>query len=194
MKRTDIINRIVDARGYVSYLEIGLGNCQNFNHIHCPLKYGVAPPPVQPGSGRTFQMTSDEYFDFSRRHFDFIFIDGLHHANQVLRDVDNALQRLSEGGTIMVHDCNPPDWLAQVVPRRSTIWTGNVWRAWLALRARSDIHQVCIDEDYGCGIITSGEQSPMQIASVNLTYENLERFRSEWLNLISWKEYERRYL
>ena len=44
MKRHDIINLLIDERGYKSYLEIGLDNPYlNFVHINCELKESVDP-------------------------------------------------------------------------------------------------------------------------------------------------------
>ena len=52
-------------------------------------------------------MTSDAFFLQNKQLFDLIFIDGLHHSHQVLRDINNALRWLSPSGTIVLHDCNP---------------------------------------------------------------------------------------
>lgn len=192
MKHTEMINTIIKRKGYKTYLEIGLGNVRNFEAIKVPSKVGV-DPNVESRLSETYKVPSDEFFRNNHRTFDFIFIDGLHYKEQVMRDVDNALTFLSTGGTIMVHDCNPPNRAAQTVPRETRIWTGDVWKAWVQLRGRSGIHQVCIEEDYGCGIITKGNQHRLEIPP-ELHYEDLVNNRKLFLNLVTWKQYERNYL
>ena len=59
-----------------------------------------------------FVGTSDEYFESIKDtevKYDIIFIDGLHHNEQVLKDVENSLKHLSEGGSIVCHDCLPSE-------------------------------------------------------------------------------------
>ena len=61
-------------------------------------------------------MTSDEYFSKFKDKFDIIFIDGLHHYEQVKKDIFNSLEILNSNGIILMHDClkkfgcagNPP--------------------------------------------------------------------------------------
>src|SRR5690606_36651874 len=43
----------------------------------------------------------------SRGRFDFIFLDGVHAAGQVYREVPLALQLLADGGAILLHDYFP---------------------------------------------------------------------------------------
>jgi hypothetical protein len=209
MKRNEIINRIINAKGYKTYLEIGLASGSNFIMINAKEKTGVDPEiKNQISGGKVFQMTSDEFFDKNRyivdagdngqvfysKKFDTIFIDGLHHEEQVKKDIENALNALNDNGTIIVHDVNPTTEDMQIVPRVQKVWTGDVWKAWVTLRkTRDDIFQVCIDEDYGCGIITKGSQDLLK-SKLSLTYANLNRNRAKLLNLITYSEYESNHL
>jgi SAM-dependent methyltransferase len=194
MKRSDIINRLIEVKGYDSYLEIGVDKGKNFIEIKAFNKLGVDPEVKNfIGEGRILSITSDVFFKSNIDKFDIIFIDGLHHEDQVTRDIENALECLSEGGTIVVHDCNPTTEEMQIVPRKQVVWTGDVWKAWVKLRkTRTDIFQVCIDEDYGCGIITKGNQEFK--TKLALTWKNFDKNRVKLLNLISWAEYESNYL
>lgn len=191
MLRNEIINQIIKAKGYKTYLEIGLASGKHFMQIIAEEKTGVDPEIKQHIEGdRVFEMTSDEFFSLSKKKFDCIFIDGLHHEEQVIKDIENALNALNENGTIIVHDVNPTTEEMQIVPRVQMVWTGDVWKAWVKLRkTRDDIIQVCIDEDYGCGIIIKGNQELLK-SKLSLTYANLNRNRAKFLNLISWAEYE----
>jgi hypothetical protein len=195
MKRNEIINRIINAKGYKTYLEIGLASGSNFIMINAKEKTGVDPEIKNHISGgKVFQMTSDEFFGLSKEKFDCIFIDGLHHEEQVKKDIENALDALNDNGTIIVHDVNPTTEDMQIVPRVQKVWTGDVWKAWVTLRkTRDDIFQVCIDEDYGCGIITKGSQDLLK-SKLSLTYANLNRNRAKLLNLITYSEYESNHL
>ncbi len=73
--------------------------------------------------GGTHRMTSDEFFATNDRHFDVIFVDGLHESEQVLKDVSAALDILNPNGFVFMHDCNPRFQEIQVRPRRNVLWT-----------------------------------------------------------------------
>eukprot|EP01034_Spumella_vulgaris_P040549 gene40549-50156_t len=83
---------------------------------------------VDPSKGGTHRMTSDDFFAQNTEFFDVIFVDGLHEANQVFRDVTNALKWLNPGDYI-----NP--------------WTGDTWKAAVTLRLIPDIEIVIVDID-----------------------------------------------
>ena len=183
MTRTEIINQLIEDNNYRSYLEIGVYDKKNFNAVKCKFKVGVDPDPKVKA---TYVMTSDEYFNPKIGKiipYDLIFIDGLHHADQVLRDINNAISCLSPGGTIVVHDCNPTTEEMQIVPRMQGEWTGDVWKAWQELRAtRSDLKMFVYDVDYGVGIIQRGEQELLK--TIAKTYAEFDANRKEILNLV----------
>ena len=80
MKRTDIIQSLIDKVGAENYLEVGVSAGENFRDIKCKNKVGVDPEPSTPA---TIHIDSDSFFKDNKRTFDVIFIDGLHHADQV---------------------------------------------------------------------------------------------------------------
>ena len=51
-----------------------------------------------------FKMTSDKYFSICETNFDFIYIDGNHEPNQVLRDLENAMRHINARGYIWIDD------------------------------------------------------------------------------------------
>lgn len=194
MKRNQIIQYLIDSYGYKSYLEIGLGNGCNINSIKCETKIGIDPvlKKFKEKKITAFQMTSDDFFKKSSAKFDIIFIDGLHHEGQVYADIKNSLESLNEGGTIVCHDMNPNSELLQRVPRETRTWYGDCWKAWVSLREESeDLTMFVVDTDCGCGIIQKGSQEPLIIDEM-LIYENLEKNRKKWLNLISVDEFKER--
>ena len=182
LSRTNILNTLVQRYGYSSYLEIGQGLSQaNFDWVRCRTKVGVDPDK---SLNAAYPMTSDEFFALNKATFDLIFIDGLHQADQVERDILNALQVLNENGSILVHDCNPTSREMQVIPRAQKIWTGDVWKAWVRLRAtRPDLKMYVIKAESGCGLIRRGRQTTIELPD-SLTYEGLAENREKWLNLV----------
>jgi hypothetical protein len=134
-------------------------------------------------------MTSDDFFAQNKENFDVIFIDGLHHADQVYKDVINSLNVLNDGGYIICHDLNPLSEEHQIIPFRGGEWNGDCWKAFVTLRKeRSDLEMYTVDTDHGCGIITKGFQELISIED-ELSYDNFDVNRKEWLNLISPQEF-----
>lgn len=184
--RWDIINKLIAALGYKSYLEIGVDNrALNFNKIKCQHKTCVDPNPAAKAD---YVMGSDEFFELNDKTFDIIFIDGLHHYQQVIRDIFNSLDVLNKGGSIVVHDCNPTTEAMQKVPRIQGEWTGDVWRAWCYFREFTGINQRVYDVDYGVGVIRFGMQSTLTIPYDTATYEEFDRNRKQWLNLVPYEK------
>lgn len=177
-----ILNTLVEKHKYQSYLEIGQGQrFANFDWINCRIKIGVDPDKTWCAA---YQTTSDEFFAKNKESFDLIFIDGLHEADQVEKDILNALNVLNDNGTIVVHDCNPKTKEMQIVPRQVKYWSGDVWKAWVKLRtSRPDLKMVVIDADRGLGVIRRGAQEIIKIPEP-LTYEKLDKNRKEFLNLV----------
>ena len=165
MNRSGIINALIRRHGYARYLEIGTQNrANNFDKISCAEKTCVDPDP---DAAADFVMTSDAFFAEVGSSFDIVFIDGLHHRDQVARDIENALGRLARGGSIVVHDCNPAEELHQRVPCESDIWNGDVWKAWVALRAtRADLDMRVVDCNHGCGVIQRTSDHPRRLHPV----------------------------
>lgn len=156
--RLHVLHALQQRYGYGAYLEIGTDTDEVFSRMTgFALKVGV-----DPNAGGTHRMTSDAYFEQNRRlpeasrsRFDLIFIDGLHEHQQVLRDVDNALECLLPGGTMVLHDCMPCAQAQQVVPRPEphAFWTGDVWKAVFDLRTRPDLDVAVGRFDWGVAVL-----------------------------------------
>lgn len=198
MKRFEIINMLIEKHGYTSYLEIGINVVAKcFNLIECENKIGVDPVIIgEIRDGKIFKETSDEFFAHNEDTFDIVFVDGMHDEAFVTRDINNALKFLNEGGTIIVHDCNP---LTEKAAAKwedhdmKGIWNGDVYKGWLNLRRRSDICMAVIDADHGCGIIQKGNQEPFSL-DTEYSFKEFRANHVEWLNLISTKEFKERYV
>lgn len=154
--RHDIVNYCCDLVQAKKYLEIGCATNDCFDKIRVQDKIGVDPQ-----RGGTHRMTSDEYFEQHKNDkFDVVFIDGLHHHDQVMKDFDNSVQRLVPGGIILFHDMLPAKWQSAVVPRQkypdTPAWNGDVWRTAFWIASLNDWRFVIADTDHGVGICRSG--------------------------------------
>ncbi|MCU0474203.1 MAG: class I SAM-dependent methyltransferase [Bacteroidales bacterium] len=180
--KTFLLNTLVEKFDYNSYLEIGQGKAENnFNRIKCKIRIGVDP---EPSCNAAYCLTSDDFFKLNKSTFDLIFVDGLHHKDQVYRDIINSLNCLNKNGTIVVHDCNPENEATQIVPQKEEIWTGDVWKAWVKLRSEKNDVEMFVLNTNGCGIIRVGEQKTI-IVPDSLTYRYLSENRDYLLNLKS---------
>ena len=140
-KRSQIINELTNK--YDRYLEIGVEYGECFNETHFVNKVGVDPDPKFCSNvGQTLILqTSDDFFKQYdiRQQFDVIFIDGMHQAEYVLRDINNAIQILSANGTIFMDDILPLNYNEQLkipikhyyengILKYGENWTGDVWK------------------------------------------------------------------
>lgn len=196
MKRTEIINSIINKFSYKNYLEIGVHDAVNFNSIRAENKdavdcgvEGFLPKEVN------YKMTSDEFFaeHAKNKTYDFIFIDGLHHTEQVDKDIENSLNHLNENGIIMLHDAIPPSFISQIVPRCCDEWTGDVWKSIIKLRIKNKkIKLFTIDSDYGCCIIQKSKNEDKLKIDFNeqtLTWEFFQKNKYQLLNIITIKQF-----
>ena len=191
--RTVLINHLIVTQQFKSYLEIGCAQNKTFDRIRANLKVGVDPL-----SGGTIRATSNAFFATNAQTFDLIFVDGSHHADQVLVDVENSLRVLNEGGMIVMHDCNPRSEARQRVPRVGTgPWNGDVWRAVVMLRTRADLDIAIGDFDQGCAVVcvrpnSDRLQLPSSMTSIDdFSYEALTHNRQDWLRLVDYETLKR---
>lgn len=196
MTRTEVINALIEKYKYRSYLEIGCQNDVNFNAVKIGVRIGVDPE-----KGGTHRMTSNKFFEQNRFGFDIIFIDGLHHADQVHTDIINSLAILNKGGIIVCHDMIPSSYEAQLVPRQTKHWNGDCWKAFVQLRTeRADLEMKTIQTDCGLGIIKKGVQELIDVpytiyhGSDIEFYLDFEAHQKEWLNAITVEEFKTLYL
>jgi tRNA G37 N-methylase Trm5 len=180
MMRWDILNELIQRNGYSSYLEIGVQDPNScFNKINCKDKVSVDP---EPRGECSFIGTSDQFFFQNNKKFDLIFIDGLHYSEQVVKDVLNSLKFLNEGGTIMCHDTLPTTEKMQWRYNHGEEWTGDVWKAIVALRTMNlNIVVKTINTDYGCTLIQEGKAEPLYVYAPE--WEDFLRNKEQWMNI-----------
>lgn len=204
--RTEIINFLLEQVSQEkTYLEIGVRNPDdNFNLINAQKKYSVDPGVEFEENPVDFKMTSDVFFENLYNNtvlnkdikFDVIFIDGLHLADQVDRDIINALNFIKDDGFIVLHDCNPPtEWHAREnynykhTPADG-YWNGTTWKAFLKWRTNPNVNSCCIDTDWGIGILSKNKKIGQSIKNENpfFEYKVLENNRKYYMNLIEFNE------
>jgi len=194
IKRWDVINILINKYDYKSYLEVGTQDPKsNFDKIKTQHKVSLDPAPR---GNVTFVGTSDEYFESISNDvkFDIIFIDGLHHDNQVLKDIENSLNHLNENGIIVCHDCLPSDEKQQERNDHGGVWLGDVWKAIAKLRVeRDDLDIKVIDTDLGCGLVRPGKSIPYNTNENYLEYSYYTSHKKELMNIITVEEFKKEF-
>jgi hypothetical protein len=216
MNRTEVLQQVINQRSARNYLEIGVNNGVNFFKIRAASKIGVDPNFCytqrrkinwylrNPTNWRAnyYEITSDQYFKEkgAERPIDVAFIDGLHTHEQSLKDVLNAVDRLSSNGVIIMHDCNPPSQVAATpadsleraremkIPGISDAWCGDVWKTVCYLRSqRKDLSVFVLDCDFGLGVVTKAPAESMLDLSLEglsaLTFDAMHQNKQYYLNL-----------
>jgi len=181
--RWDLINYIIKQKNYSEYLEIGCDQDQLFSKITIQNKIGVDPI-----SGGNLRMTSNNFFINNKKNFDIVFIDGLHHYEQVKKDITNSLNFLNQDGIILVHDCLPTSISKQAVPRYRMSWNGDVWKAIVDLRQDENLQIYTLEIDQGIGLIKKiKNQNKLSLNKpVNsLKFKDFYYNYNEYMNLIN---------
>lgn len=213
MNRLDVINRQLGGDG--CYLEIGVRGGEVFWQVRARTRIAVDPAfvgrklnrltrltPLKTATGlwtRTllFSEPSDKFFErrqlLDRIRLDCVLVDGLHTAEQAYRDVEHSLKWLAPDGMIVMHDCNPQSETAALPsmddaktrPDYTGVWNGDVWRAVLRLRTRTDLNVRVLDCDHGLGIVTRGEPDSLLTDAEASTpsYAEFSADRARLLNL-----------
>lgn len=138
-----------------SYLEIGLNQGETFRRLipYCVRLTGVDPNLPKLGNinskCRLVGLSSDQYFlQHSEDRHDLVFIDGFHEAQQVMRDIRNSLQCLSQNGVIMAHDTFPPS-----PDFTNPEACGDAYKAMIELRKDRSIEVYTFPVRYGLSVI-----------------------------------------
>jgi hypothetical protein len=149
--RHEVINSLTKPED--KYLEIGVEYGYTYSNTHFIVKTGVDPDP-KCSYPNIKKCLSDEFFEKKGKDlgkdltlgkiedkdkYDVIFIDGMHHSENVLRDFNNSVNVLSKGGFLFLDDILPLNYNEQLkIPRLHHYengilkygeeWTGDVWK------------------------------------------------------------------
>ena len=153
-----------------TYVEIGVHLGRSLGRVLPDTRsIGIDPEPIvaDPAVEETstiFRMTSDEFFatkdlraELGGLPVDFAFIDGMHLFEYALRDFTNLERFCTDRTVILVHDCFPAQRAHAERERKTTAWSGDVWKLVPCLREqRPDLRVAAVDiRPAGMGIITN---------------------------------------
>lgn len=142
------------------YLEIGVQHGTSLRLAHqAELAIGIDPEPLCTATGNQmlYRGTSDEYFaqpdqavldDYVvnlKWPVDLAFIDGLHHAEQAMRDFLNVCRHLSETGVIVIDDVLPRNEAEANRIQCPGDWTGDVWKMSEELLDHPEVQAIVVD-------------------------------------------------
>jgi hypothetical protein len=188
--RISVLNFLIKNSKIDTYLEIGCDKNLTFDSIFLKNKIGVDPV-----RGGTHRMTSDNFFDENNTIFDLIFIDGLHHYEQVKRDVINSLNKSKSNSWIVLHDVFPRNAVEEHTPCiTSGPWTGDVWKIAFDLMKINGIEFKIVLIDFGVLVIRKlQEKVDFNIAQNNQVDRNFDYFYSNRhiLPLLEWEDFTR---
>jgi methyltransferase family protein len=136
-----------------NYFEIGVHKGVSLHQAlpETPHVIGIDPKPDiradianQPptSTAQIYELTSDEFFaNYDLRELlggnvALAFIDGLHLFEQVLQDFVNVERYSARDAVVLLHDCLPFDAVTASRERTTDFYSGDVWKAILALRRR----------------------------------------------------------
>ena len=180
-KETHINRALAAFGGQATYMEIGVRDGDCIRQIRAARKIAVDPAPVGPeritsDGTELHALTSDDFFagaapaELPPESVHVALVDGLHEFHQALRDVLNLEPYMARGGTIFIHDCNPPTQRHAENPNGP--WNGDVWKVpYFLRRFRPDLECHTLDCDWGLGIVTgfSGRSFTPRPADVEMT-------------------------
>lgn len=149
-----------------SYLEIGLDDGWTFLKVAAASLVGVDPEPRFDQRKLTknqvvYAEPSDSYFGRHRGSdlFDVVFVDGLHTAEQTLRDIQNAFRLLKPKGVVVIDDVIPSDSISAIPDQAESLrlrrierlpgsaWHGDVFRVLGSIaECRAWLNWVTIDD------------------------------------------------
>ena len=189
--RWDLIQYIITKYNFLTYLEIGCDKDQSFSKINIKKKVGI-----DPYSGGTFRGTSDFFFKNNKDKFDIIFIDGLHHYDQVNKDIQNSLLILNDNGFILIHDCLPRTIARQAVPRYRGSWNGDVWKSIVQLRTDLELDIFTCEIDFGVAVIRKKKNTNLLKLNYHnesnyfkkLKFSNYYHNHQELMNIVSYEK------
>ncbi len=186
---TELLNALAEKYSLNNYLEIGVNNPHNnFYKIKCRNKTGVDP---QSSGNGVRSMTSDDYFAAIENNdpkpvFDLIFIDGLHHYDQVKRDFENSLRYLSDTGYIVIHDVLPENEEGTRVPRETKQWWGDVYKWAMNISSYNGIDYITFNIDNGCMLVWKDadmqDDSPVELP-YPMNWHTYKEYGSALLNV-----------
>ena len=151
IRRIHAISKLNNAS---TYLEIGVYMGDTFHPIDLPYKDAVDPSfkfdisLIANEQIRLFEMTSNQFFssNLPKRHYDIVFLDGMHVFAQIFRDFSSALTLSHSRTVFLIDDTIPCDVYSSLPnhqqavkerkranPAGNDAWHGDVFKIILAI-------------------------------------------------------------
>jgi hypothetical protein len=167
--KAHIINHLATTRGYRNYLELctptsggryaeiefsEFENCIRLMY-NCPDSH--VPLDCLPIDYRTTSLDIRKCLSSMRADghlIDIALIDSFHDYDHSLRDLVEVFGLISDGGTLIVHDCLPPK--PEIAQPQFTAgeWCGVTYQAFIDFVShKHDLEFYTVNTDYGCGVI-----------------------------------------
>lgn len=181
--RNDVVQTFLNMYENPSYLEVGVSEGVTFHSLKAGKKVAVDPdfkidPSRREHNSEYNEITSDEFFLQSAngsREFDVIYLDGLHIFEQTLRDLNNALTVLKDGGIVVIDDVRPNNYqaslpnpaLADAVRRalrsEDRSWMGDVYRLVFFIDSFFPLYSYAtVSENHGQLVMWNGRREGKQ--------------------------------
>ena len=165
--KVEIIRHLADTNGYRKYLEIctpttgvAYANVDRTKFEVCHRLMYRCPDGFDDGMKIDFRSPD---LDISKcigqikdqnLLYDVMLVDPWHEYETSLRDLKDAFDLIRVGGSIVVHDCLPPNEEVTTPHYIPDGWAGVTYKAYLDfVLARTDLRYFTIDTDWGCGVI-----------------------------------------
>ena len=186
------------------YLEIGVRDgdslrlCKN-DCLAVGVDSGSLPTNIDQHNIKIFQQTSDDFFKFHDvsnefGKIDIGFIDGMHLFEFFLRDFINIEKHSKKDSIIIIHDTNPIDEITSNRERKTSFWTGDVYKIPMILKEyRPDLKIINLDIALtGLCFVTNLDNKSTVLSSnydkiiknfVNINYSDIANDKVEKLNI-----------
>ncbi len=166
--KVEIIHHLSEINGYKNYLEVvtpstGLAyaNIDRSRFETCHRLMYRCPEGFDDGMEIDFRTNELDIskcvkeIKHQRTLYDIILIDSWHEYETSFRDLKDAFDLVRVGGSLVVHDCLPPNEEVATPYFIPGGWAGLTYKAYLDfVLKREDLRYFTVDTDWGCGVIT----------------------------------------
>ena len=116
--------------------------------------------------------------------YDIVVVDGDHSYEQSKKDLENALESITESGLVIVHDSFPQN-VKLTGAKKQGAWCGDVYKTVMEARLQRDLSVITWDKDYGCSIISKNSLTATDKVKLDLTFENLHKSPMDSVGLVN---------
>jgi len=183
MHKYEILSLFHEIYNPQLYFEIGVDRGVSIRLAKCKT-IGVDPKPTSGGNANEAEihvLKSDKFFEknlLNGRVPDLVFIDGLHHFDQVIRDFRNTEKNCKRNTIIVIDDILPSHTGQTTREWKPGAWTGDVWKVIPILKKyRPDLKIILLD---------SNPTGLMEVTNLDcentILWDDYDAIVKEWMN------------